>query len=747
MKKYITYTFFLITLAQASYAQDNTKIEEAKKRLLELRTQKAQIEQEMQEIQKADKVIITEIKDGKMVRTVQLKEPSIGPIISEKPQDIEVDMPKLKKPRRDRSKTRTEGVDVKIEEPIAEIEIKEPEAEIKVKTPKIRKPKRERRNKRTEDIDVTIGEPEMETPEITIEEPVVEEPIVEVEEPEAEIKVKTPKIRKPKRERRNKRTEDIDVTIGEPEMETPEITIEEPIAEIKVKTPKIRKPKRERRNKRTEDIDITIEEPEMETPPEITIEEPVVEVEVEEIEEPEAKVKVKKPRLRRSKRERRNKRTEDIDVTIGESTSIEAQIEEIEEMPEIEIEVDSALEENTGEPEVEISIDAEETPELEIEAEIPQIGEVRPTKRKAKRPKRERRNKRTKDIEVSIEELEVETPAITIDEPTVEVEMEELEAKVKTKKPKRQRRNRTRTEDIKISIGEPEMNIEEPSVGIVIGEIEPMEMPDEAPPIIEVSEEEETKKIAIKTPKPAPGKPTLEIDVVEMPNTNTATTNTSSIVLNDEAALAMIDILTATPPASVPPEVTFYDEKLKLIVGEMAALSERSALQTSNIERINSKLRTIESQFIEFEDMKSEPATARYMNFMQMNIDVLQNATGSPDDNSPTGMLMEAEPVEHQLHEIFFDIDSDHLSDQFHSELKSLANIVKSSNKFLVIEAPDVSEDAPFARRAIERNRVNNIRDFLIELGTPSARIRSTYMGDDIKSLPQESVVKIQIFQ
>ena len=644
MKKYITYTFFLITLAQASYAQDNTKIEEAKKRLLELRTQKAQIEQEMQEIQKADKVIITEIKDGKMVRTVQLKESSIEPIISEKPQDIEVDMPKLKKPRRDRSKTRTEGVDVKIEEPIAEIEIKEPEAEIKVKTPKIRKPKRERRNKRTEDIDVTIGEPEIEAPEITIEEPVVEEPIVEVEEPEPEIKVKTPKIRKPKRERRNKRTED-------------------------------------------------------------------------------------------------------IDVTIEESTSIEAQIEEIEEMPEIEIEVDSALEENTGEPEVEISIDAEETPELEIEAEIPQIGEVRPTKRKAKRPKRERRNKRTKDIEVSIEESEVETPAITIDEPTVEVEIEEPEAKVKTKKPKRQRRNRTRTEDIEISIGEPEMNIEEPSVGIVIGEIEPMEMPDEAPPIIEISEEEETKKIAIKTPKPSPGKPTLEIDVVEMPNTNTATTNTSSIVLNDEAALAMIDILTATPPASVPPEVTFYDEKLKLIVGEMAALSERSALQTSNIERINSKLRTIESQFIEFEDMKSEPATARYMNFMQMNIDVLQNATGSPDDNSPTGMLMEAEPVEHQLHEIFFDIDSDHLSDQFHSELKSLANIVKSSNKFLVIEAPDVSEDAPFARRAIERNRVNNIRDFLIELGTPSARIRSIYMGDDIKSLPQESVVKIQIFQ
>jgi len=79
MKRYIIYTFFLIIIAQASYAQELTT-EEAKKRLLELRARKAQIEKEIQAIREPDKVILTEIKDGEIIKTVKVKEPTAGSI-------------------------------------------------------------------------------------------------------------------------------------------------------------------------------------------------------------------------------------------------------------------------------------------------------------------------------------------------------------------------------------------------------------------------------------------------------------------------------------------------------------------------------------------------------------------------------------------------------------------------------------------------------------------------------------------
>ncbi len=700
MKKYIVYTFFLVIISQASFAQDENAA--AKKRLQELRARKAQIELELQQLQKPDKSIITEIIDGKKVTTVKNRK-------TESPIEIITD-------------TKTEKPTINIPDPISS--------------------RKERRKKRKEQPDIVAPEVEIVPPEIE----------VVVNEPEPEIDM--PKLRKPRRERRNKRTEDIDVTIGEPE--TPEMEVEEPAVEVvvdeevEIETPKTRKSRRERRNKRNrKDVDITIEAPEMD------IEEPAVEVIVDEPE-----MEIETPKTRKSRRERRNKqRTEDIEISIGqdvEISAIEEQIEEMEETPKVEIEVEDMPEENMESPEVEVSIDVEDMPESEEapneEEATPEVKIKVPKARKPRRDRRERRN-RTKDIEATIEEPEA--PEMDIEEPAVEVVMDEPEVEIETpkaRKPRRERRNK-RTEDIDISIGEPdapEMNIEEPAVEVedesfemVVGEIESIEAPVDAPPVIEVSEEEVAMNTAESTPEtPAPAKPTLGIDVVEMPNT----ASPEGITLSDEATLAMTDILTATPPASVPPEVTFYDEKLKLIVGEMAALTERSALLPANMERINQKLRTIESQFIAFEDMKAEPAAERYMNFMQMNIDVLQNIIGSPDDNSPTGMLMEAAEEQVQ-HEIFFDEGSDKLSSQFHESLESLVQIAKKEDIYLVIEAPDVGDDAPFARRAIERNRVNNIRDFLMERGVPSAKVRSIYMGDNVQSLTPESVVKIQIFQ
>ena len=665
MKKYILYTLLLLFAANVGYTQDREAIEAAKKRLLELRAKKAQIEQEMQEILQPDKIVTTEIKDGVRIQNVQIKEqktlrPSVKEVI---PRDIE-------------------NTDITIEAP------EEVEVIVEEETPEIDQPKmtrRERRRQRDiENTNIAIETPE--EIELVIEEEMPETPAIEVVE-------ETPEIDAPKMTRREKRRQR-DIENTNIEIETPEeieVVIEEempetPAIEVVEETPEIDQPKMTRREKRRqrniENTDIEIEEVvqdessfemvvgenvEIKLPDEMTEEQPEVEAPAIEIVEETTEIKVEKPKA---------------------------------EVPKLEPEEEEVVMETPSTPEVEINI---LTTEFQVE-ENPQI------------------------------DIATKMPEVTVP-PVVETKPQE---KPTVKLSRKERRKLRQTENFDIVIEAPE---EAPAIEIVEETAPETAKENESVTVIKDPEEE---AIIAEIENAAEQKTRLSIDVVNMPSTEPL-----GIRLSDEAAFAMTDILTAKPPESVPPEVTFYDAKLKLIVGEMEALATKSALLPSGMKRINDKLTTIESQLLKFDDMRSEPETAKYMNFMQMNIDILQNIAGDSNANAPDAMLMEPEATPEPAsapqgaQKVYFPRNSDKIGFRFGKELEALAATAKDIPGFyLIIESMNESLQD---QSVIDKNRAENIRDFLQEEGVAEEQIRSSYFGNTPDELTVRPAMIIQI--
>lgn len=370
------------------------------------------------------------------------------------------------------------------------------------------------------------------------------------------------------------------------------------------------------------------------------------------------------------------------------------------EVPKLEPEEEEVVMETPSAPEVEINIlatefNVEENPQIDITAKIPEV----------KKP------------------------------PVVEVKTEKAP---NIKLSRKERRKLRQTENFDIVIEAPE---EVPSIEIV--EETTPEAAKESEPVIIIKDPEEEAIIA-EIENAAEQKTRLSVDVVDMPGTEPL-----GIRLSDEAAFAMTDILTATPPESVPPEVTFYDAKLKLIVGEMEALATKSALLPSGMKRINDKLTTIESQLLKFDDMRSEPETAKYMNFMQMNIDILQNIAGDSNANAPDAMLMEPEAAPEPAsapqgaQKVYFSKNSDKIGFRFGKELEALAATAKDIPEFyLIIESMNESLQN---ESLISKSRAENIREFLQEEGVADEQIRSRYFGNTPDELTVRPAIIIQI--
>ena len=671
MKKYILYTLLLVFAANVGYAQDRQAIEVAKKRLLELRAKKAQIEEEMQKILQPDKIVTTEIKDGVRTQNVQTKtqetlRPSVNEVISKEEVPIEKNTEEVTEAREDKMSQRKERKRKRVRNSYTLIEDEKEE---------------------TEETTVTIEQEEVEAPAIEI---VEETPEVEIE---TEVEIEEPKPSRRER-RRQKQIENTDIVIEEPEevMEETTVTIEaeEPAVEIvvgenieielpnemteeqSVEEVEITAPKRSRRERRrqreVENIDIIIEEPEE------VVEETTVTIEQEEAEAPAIKIVEETPEIKVEKPKA--------------------------EVPKLEPEGEEVVMETPSTPEVEINIldtefKVEENPKMDIAAKMP----------------------------------EVKIP------PVVEVKTEE---KPTVKLSRKERRKLRQTENFDIVIEAPE---EAPS-GEVVEEAAPKTAKENAS--VTVIKDPEEEAIIAEIENAAEQKTRLSIDVVDMPSAEPL-----DIRLSDEAAFAMTDILTATPPESVPPEVTFYDAKLKLIVGEMEALATKSALLPSGMKRINDKLTTIESQLLKFDDMRSEPETAKYMNFMQMNIDILQNIAGDSNANAPDTMLMEPEATPEPTsapqgaQKVYFSRNSDKIGFRFGKELEALAATAKDIPGFYLII--DSMNESLQNQSVISKNRAENIRDFLQEEGVADEQIRSRYFGNTPDELTVRPAVIIQI--
>ena len=400
---------------------------------------------------------------------------------------------------------------------------------------------------------------------------------------------------------------------------------------------------------------------------------------------------------------RRQKETENIDIVIEQPEEIveETAIEIVAETPEIETEVVEKVQKSA-------KVDTDNVPKIEVNIQSTGI-EIEDTP----------------PIEIAIRVPKVDAP------PTEAVELVQ-----ETKLSRKERRKLRQTENFDIKIESPE---EAPTIELV--ETQPTESTDNES-VIRVKDPEEEAIIAeIETA--VSKKAMLSIDVVDMP----MTAKSRGVNLSNEASFAMMDILTATPPESVPPEVTFYDAKLKLIVGEMEALASKSALLPSGMKRINDKLSTIESQLLKFDDMKSEPETAKYMNFMQMNIDILQNTTDDPNANSPTGMLMEPKAdtpssAPKGAQKIYFTKDSDAIGYPFEKELEALVATAKDIPAlYLIIESMDENQ----SKSRIAQKRADNIRIFLEEKGVAPQRIRSRYFNNTPEELSAQPAMNILI--
>ena len=684
MKKYILYTLLLVFAANVGYAQDREAIEAAKKRLLELRAKKAQIEQEMQEILQPDKIVTTEIKDGVRTQTIETKEQKIPRTnLSEVISGEEIVTENKISRREQRRQKRTENsyaiINNKKEKPeeTSSIEVSE---ELEVEEPKLSRRDR-RRQRQIENTDIAIEEPE--EIEVTIEPEAEEIPaaIEIVEEVSEEMEVEEPKLSRRDR-RRQRQIENTDIAIEEPEeievtiepeaAEVPaaiEIVETSEIEELEVEEPKLSRRDR-RRQRQIENTDIAIEEPE----------EPSVEMVVGEnidifMEKPEAPTveTMEKPA--------------EIEPEKPRPTA-----------PKLEPEIEEMVMETPSAPKVEVNIQSfeirlEEGPQLEIEAKIP----------------------------------EIKTP------PVVGEKVEERPIKLT----RRERRKLRQTENFDIVTETPE---EAPVIEIAAPE-SPIVEENEVITIIKDPEEE---AIIAEIENAAEQKTRLSIDVVDMPSAEPL-----GLRLSDEAALAMTDILTAKPPESVPPEITFYDAKLKLIVGEMEALASKSALLPSGMKRINEKLTTIESQLLKFDDMRSETQTAKYMNFMQMNIDILQNITGDSNANAPDAMLMEPEaspsaaPAPQGAQKVYFMRNSDQIGFRFGKELEALATTAKDiPTLYLVIESID---ESPQNEPSITQKRAENIREFLQKEGVSELQIRSSHFGNTADELAAQPAIMIQI--
>jgi len=686
-------------------------------------------------------------------------------IVAETPEietEIIPETPKVKISRRDKRRQKeTENIDIVIEQPeeiveetAIEIVAETPEIETEIipETPKAKISRRDkRRQKETENIDIVIEQPEEIVEETAIE------IVAETPEIETEVVPETPKAKISRRDkRRQKETENIDIVIEQPEEIVEETAIEivaktpEIETEIVLETPKTKISRRDkRRQKETENFDIVIEQPEEiieETAIEIVAETPEIETEVVP-ETPETKIS------RRDKR--RQKETENIDIVIEQPEEIieETAIEIVAETPEIETEVvpeipkakisrrDKRRQKETENFDIVIEQPEEivEETAIEIVAETPEI-ETEVVEKVQKSAKVETDNAPKIEVNIQSTGIEIEdTPPIEIAIRVPKVDApptEAVELVQETKLSRKERRKLRQTENFDIKIESPE---EAPTIELV--ETQPTESTDNES-VTRVKDPEEEAIIAeIETA--VSKKAMLSIDVVDMP----MTAKSRGVNLSNEASFAMMDILTATPPESVPPEVTFYDAKLKLIVGEMEALASKSALLPSGMKRINDKLSTIESQLLKFDDMKSEPETAKYMNFMQMNIDILQNTTDDPNANSPTGMLMEPKAdtpssAPKGAQKIYFTKDSDAIGYPFEKELEALVATAKDIPAlYLIIESMDENQ----SKSRIAQKRADNIRIFLEEKGLAPQRIRSRYFNNTPEELSAQPAMNILI--
>ncbi len=330
-------------------------------------------------------------------------------------------------------------------------------------------------------------------------------------------------------------------------------------------------------------------------------------------------------------------------------------------------------------------------------------------------------------------------------------------------------------QEVDLIISEPEIVIIPPTITI---EAETPEV--DIPPSVVVIDpisaamEEETPELVATPSFTELNEEAPEIAVeMEMPELEPAVEETPpepenivpAIILTDDVELAISDLATATPPASVPLEIKYYDGELKAMASEIDNLSRNSFLDQNRIDKINRRLRFIEGQLISFSNMETSQEASRYMNFMQVNIDALQTITEGNNANSPTSMLMEPEPevvIEQEVeetapvagtfkaqHEVYFAMGGADLSAQFHQDLAALAQTARELPVLnIIIEDPAFDDTENPYRLALVQRRARAIRKYLTEEeGVSSQQILSEYFGDEKAALKQEPLVKILILR